>query len=133
MLQKEVVERMVAEPGSSAFGRLSVMLQYRYTLEWVLDVPPEAFDPAPKVQSAVVRMQPKAETALHARDPELFARIVADGFSQRRKMLRNTLKPWLEHTGGDSVGIALNARAEDIGVEQWVSFSNAVAEKLSTT
>jgi 16S rRNA (adenine1518-N6/adenine1519-N6)-dimethyltransferase len=133
MLQKEVVERMVAEPGSSAFGRLSVMLQYRYALEWVLDVPPEAFDPAPKVQSAVVRMQPRPEQALQARDPELLARIVTDGFSQRRKMLRNTLKPWLEYTGGESAGMTLDARAEDISVEQWVKFSNAVAETQTQT
>lgn len=128
MLQKEVVERMVAEPGSSAYGRLSVMLQYRYQMEPVLEVPPSAFDPAPKVQSAVVRMQPKPAHTLNANDEALLARIVADGFSQRRKMLRNPLKPWLARTGGNSAGIALDARAEDIAVEQWVAFANVVAQ-----
>lgn len=130
MLQKEVVERMTAAPGGSAFGRLSVMLQYRYQLEKVIDVPPSAFDPAPKVDSAVIRMTPYSATqpAPHpqADDETVFAQVVTSGFSQRRKVLRNTLKPWLEKTGGDSAGIDLGARAEDVGVAQWVALANRV-------
>lgn len=128
MLQREVVERMVASPGSTAYGRLSVMLQYRYHMECVLSVPPEAFDPAPKVHSAVVRMTPKPITELMALDEALFARIVSSGFSQRRKMLRNTLAPWLAMTGGDSAGIPLDARAEDISVRLWVDLANLVSQ-----
>ena len=130
MLQKEVVERMAAAPGDSEFGRLSVMLQYRYHMEKVLDVPPDAFDPAPKVDSAVVRMTPYSATqpAPHpkADNETVFAQVVASGFSQRRKVLRNTLKLWLEKIGGDSAGIDLSARAEDVPVAQWVAFANRV-------
>ncbi|HEU4620943.1 MAG TPA: 16S rRNA (adenine(1518)-N(6)/adenine(1519)-N(6))-dimethyltransferase RsmA [Burkholderiaceae bacterium] len=129
MLQREVVERMIAEPGSSAFGRLSVMLQVRYAMEQVLDVPPEAFDPAPKVHSAVVRMQPLARDAWGLLDAELFARIVAAGFSQRRKMLRNTLAEYFAEVGEDTaiaLGVLPTARAEAIGVSTWVAFTNAV-------
>ena len=92
MLQKEVVERMVANPGTKEFGRLSVALQYRFTMESVLDVPPEAFDPPPKVDSAVVRMIPKPRAARNARDEKRFGELVTQAFSQRRKTLRNTLK-----------------------------------------
>nr|WP_028312305.1 16S rRNA (adenine(1518)-N(6)/adenine(1519)-N(6))-dimethyltransferase RsmA [Derxia gummosa] len=130
MLQKEVVERMVATPGDSEFSRLSVMLQYRYAMEWVLDVPPESFDPAPKVDSAVVRMEPKPESELTALDEKVFAEVVAAGFSQRRKMLRNTLAKFVAETGGAEVaakaGIELTARAEDVPVEAWVGFANEV-------
>ncbi|WP_085317779.1 16S rRNA (adenine(1518)-N(6)/adenine(1519)-N(6))-dimethyltransferase RsmA [Derxia lacustris] len=132
MLQREVVERMVSAPGDSEFGRLSVMLQYRYEMEQVLDVPPESFDPAPKVDSAVVRMRPRPAAELGAVNEKVFAQVVAAGFSQRRKMLRNTLNAYVIETGGAEVaegaGIRLTARAEDIGVEAWVAFANAVAQ-----
>ena len=127
MLQREVVERMIAEPGSSDFSRLSVMLQYRYAMEAVLDVPPEAFDPPPKVHSAVVRMQPRPAADLGARDHKLFAEVVAAGFSQRRKMLRNTLGAYVKELGGPIDCIDLTRRAEDIPVAAWVEFANAVA------
>src|SRR5574343_951651 len=77
MLQKEVVERMVAEPGDADFGRLSVMLQYRFYLEWLIDVPPESFEPAPKVDSAVVRLIPKPAAELNARDEGLLSNLVS--------------------------------------------------------
>lgn len=124
MLQKEVIERMVAVPGDSAFGRLSVMLQYRFHLEWLLDVPPESFDPAPKVQSAVVRLIPKAEGELLARSVETLSRVVQAAFSQRRKMLRNTLKGILDDAGFAALGLAPTARAEDIAVEDYVRLAN---------
>lgn len=92
MLQKEVVERMVAIPGTTDYGRLSVMLQYRFVIDWLIDVPPESFDPAPKVDSAVVRLIPRPPAELDARDEAKFSALVAAALSQRRKMLRNTLR-----------------------------------------
>ena len=97
MLQKEVVDRMVAKPSTADYGRLSVMLQWRYEMVNFLHVPPEAFDPPPRVQSAVVRMIPRAEPA--ALKPELLEELVKVAFSQRRKILRHTLGRWLEERG----------------------------------
>lgn len=128
MLQREVVARMTASPGSADFSRLSVMLQYRYAMDHVLDVPPEAFDPPPKVHSAVVRMVPRAASALDAIDTAVLGEVVGAGFSQRRKMLRNTLAPILRETEGDSAGIALTARAEDVPVAAWVQLANRLVE-----
>ncbi len=124
MLQKEVVERMVAEPGDADFGRLSVMLQYRFYLEWLIDVPPESFDPPPKVQSAVVRLIPKPQTELLAKSQEKLSQVVLTAFSQRRKMLRNTLKPLLNDAGFAELEIDPTRRAEDISVEDYVRIAN---------
>jgi 16S rRNA (adenine1518-N6/adenine1519-N6)-dimethyltransferase len=124
MLQKEVVERLVAVPGDSDFSRISVMLQYRFHLEWLLDVPPESFDPAPKVDSAVVRLIPKADAELDARDPARLERIVQQAFSQRRKMLRNTLKGILDEAAFAELGIDPTARAEDLAVADYVRIAN---------
>lgn len=122
MLQKEVVARMVAEPGTADFGRLSVMLQVRYDMASLFDVPPTAFDPPPKVTSALVRMVPLAPSALKIEDRVRFARLVTTAFGQRRKMLRNTLADHAEAM--EAVGIAPTARAEEIGPETWVALSN---------
>ena len=127
MLQKEVVERMVAEPGSADYGRLSVMLQYRFVMDWLLDVPPESFDPAPRVDSAVVRLIPRRPEDLTARDEQHFAALVAQAFSQRRKMLRNTLKGVIDDTVFTEAGIAPTVRAEDLSVADYIRLSNAVA------
>lgn len=124
MLQKEVVERMVAEPGDADFGRLSVMLQYRFWLEWLIDVPPESFEPAPKVDSAVVRLIPKPVSELHAKDLKKLALIVQTAFSQRRKMLRNTLKSLLGDAGFVELGIEPTLRAEDVPVDDYVRIAN---------
>ena len=126
MLQKEVVERLVAVPGDSDFSRISVMLQYRFHLEWLLDVPPESFDPAPKVDSAVVRLIPKAAAELDARDPGRLERVVQQAFSQRRKMLRNTLKGLLDEAAFAELGIDPTARAEDLAVADYVRIANAL-------
>ncbi|MGE5492596.1 MAG: 16S rRNA (adenine(1518)-N(6)/adenine(1519)-N(6))-dimethyltransferase RsmA [Actinomycetota bacterium] len=126
MLQKEVVERMVAVPGDSEFSRISVMLQYRFHLEWLLDVPPESFDPAPKVQSAVVRLIPKAKEELNAKDEAVLSRVVTAAFSQRRKMLRNTLKGILDDAGFTALGITPTARAEDLAVDDYVRIANSL-------
>ena len=124
MLQKEVVERMVAEPGDGDFGRLSVMLQYRFWLEWLIDVPPESFDPPPKVDSAVVRLIPKPIAELHAKSPETLSQVVQKAFSQRRKMLRNTLKGTLDDAGFAALGIDPTRRAEDLAVDDYVRMAN---------
>lgn len=127
MLQKEVVERMVAEPGGADYGRLSVMLQYRFVIDRLLDVPPESFDPAPRVDSAVVRLIPRRPEDLTARDEQYFAALVAQAFSQRRKMLRNTLKGFIDDTVFTEAGIAPTVRAEDLSVADYIRLSNAVA------
>ena len=124
MLQKEVVERMVAVPGESDFSRISVMLQYRFHLEWLIDVPPESFDPPPKVQSAVVRLIPKDVSELNAKSQEKLSQVVQTAFSQRRKMLRNTLKGTLSDAGFAELGIDPTRRAEDVAVADYVRIAN---------
>lgn len=117
MLQKEVVDRMVAQPATSAFGRLSVMLQWRYAMENVLLVPPESFDPPPRVNSAVVRMLPLVNPP--ALDARLLSELVQVAFSQRRKLLRHTLGRWLEEKGfGGSFDV--QRRAEEVPVAAYV-------------
>jgi 16S rRNA (adenine1518-N6/adenine1519-N6)-dimethyltransferase len=128
MLQKEVVERMVAEPGNADYGRLSVMLQYSFWLEWLIDVPPESFDPAPKVDSAVVRLIPKAPELLNARDPARFSSLVQAAFAQRRKMLRNNLKGILDDAGFAALGIAPTLRPEDLEVGDYVRIANYLSK-----
>ena len=127
MLQKEVVERMVAEPGTADFGRLSVMLQYRFVMDWLLDVPPESFDPAPKVDSAVVRLIPRPPAELEAKDEAKLAALVAAAFAQRRKMLRNNLKGFFDEAGLERLGISPAARAEELSVTDYVRLANALA------
>jgi 16S rRNA (adenine1518-N6/adenine1519-N6)-dimethyltransferase len=124
MLQKEVVERMVAEPGTADFGRLSVMLQYRFVMDWLLDVPPESFDPAPKVDSAVVRLIPRPGAELSARDETKFAAVVSAAFGQRRKMLRNNLKGLLEDGDFSALDISPTCRAEELSVEDYIRIAN---------
>ncbi len=127
MLQKEVVERMVAAPSTPAYGRLSVMLQYRLYMECLFIVPPAAFDPAPKVESAFVRAVPYAAPPHLARDEALFGRIVGAAFSQRRKTLRNTLKGVLDDAGFAALGIDPQLRAENLGVAEFAAIANHLA------
>jgi 16S rRNA (adenine1518-N6/adenine1519-N6)-dimethyltransferase len=122
MLQKEVVDRIVASPGSSEFGRLSVLLQAFYDVESLFDVAPESFDPPPRVMSAVIRMLPRAETSPGV-PLQALETVLAQGFSQRRKMLRKTLLVWLEQQGVDPTGIDPTARAEDLPVACWVDLA----------
>ncbi len=124
MLQKEVVERMVAEPSTAAYGRLSVMLQYRLQMEYLFTVPPEAFDPAPKVESAFVRCVPYAELPFKAIDETLFAKVVTAAFGQRRKTLRNTLKELLDDEGFAALNIDSQLRAENLSVTDFVAIAN---------
>lgn len=129
MLQKEVVERMVASPSTAAYGRLSVMLQYRLQMEYLFTVPPEAFDPAPKVESAFVRCVPHASLPYTAKDETLFAQIVTAAFGQRRKTLRNTLKGLLDDEGFTAVGIDSQLRAENLSVAAFVNISNYLSQE----
>jgi 16S rRNA (adenine1518-N6/adenine1519-N6)-dimethyltransferase len=127
MLQKEVIDRMVAQPATGDYGRLSVMLQWRYAMESVLFVPPQAFEPPPRVDSAVVRMVPLAQPA--AVDPVLLSQLVQVAFSQRRKLLRHTLGKWLEQrrfTGAFDT----QRRAEEVPVDDYVALTQAVARLL---
>ena len=117
MLQKEVVERMVASPGTKDYSRLSVMLQWRYEMESVVDVPPGSFDPPPKVNSAVVRMTPLAEVP--EVDPQVLEAMVAVAFSQRRKILRHTLGRWMDDNGIDTP-FDLQRRAEEVPVAEYL-------------
>ena len=119
MLQKEVVARMTAEPSTHDYGRLSVMLQRRFHLEWLIDVPPTAFNPAPKVDSAVVRLIPKAVAEIRVLDEALFSRVVAAAFSQRRKTLRNTLSGVLDAEGFSALGIDAGQRAENLPLSDY--------------
>jgi len=127
MLQNEVVERMVAEPGTKAFSRLSVMLQYRYVIDKLLDVPPESFQPPPKVDSAIVRMIPYAPHELPSVDQTTLGALVTAAFSQRRKMLRNTLSAYRDAVDFDALGFDLQRRAEDVPVAEYVSVAQAVS------
>jgi 16S rRNA (adenine1518-N6/adenine1519-N6)-dimethyltransferase len=123
MLQKEVVDRMTARPATADYGRLSVMLQWRYEMENVLHVPPQAFDPPPKVDSAVVRMLPLEEPAKI--DAKLLSEIVQVAFSQRRKLLRHTLGKWLEQRrfAGE---FEVQRRAEEVPVGEYIALAASV-------
>jgi 16S rRNA (adenine1518-N6/adenine1519-N6)-dimethyltransferase len=140
MLQKEVVDRMVAVPGTKDFGRLSVMLQYRYQMECLFIVPPESFNPAPKVESAIVRMIPRqtipsvgAGDTLSppALDEKRLAEVVLAAFSQRRKMLRNTLRGLFTDVELTTLGVDPMARAEDVGVANYVRLSNYLTARTA--
>ena len=125
MLQKEVVDRMAAGPGSKDYGRLTVMLQWRYAIEPVLDVPPEAFDPPPRVDSAVVAMTPLGVPP--AVDAALLGQLVTAAFSQRRKLLRHTLGRWLD-ARGFAGSFDLQRRAEEVPVAEYVALALAAGE-----
>jgi 16S rRNA (adenine1518-N6/adenine1519-N6)-dimethyltransferase len=123
MLQKEVVDRMVARPATSDYSRLSVMLQWRYAMENVLFVPPESFEPPPRVDSAVVRMVPFAQPPVL--DPARLSEIVQVAFSQRRKIMRHTLGKWLEQHGFAGT-FDVQRRAEEVPVAEYVALAQAV-------
>jgi 16S rRNA (adenine1518-N6/adenine1519-N6)-dimethyltransferase len=123
MLQKEVIDRMVASPSTSDYGRLSVMLQWRYEMENVLFVPPESFDPPPRVDSAVVRMVPRAQPANI--DPRLLEKLVQVAFSQRRKLLRHTLGAWLTEQNFSGT-FDVQRRAEEVPVHEYLELAQAI-------
>ncbi|TAN28962.1 MAG: 16S rRNA (adenine(1518)-N(6)/adenine(1519)-N(6))-dimethyltransferase RsmA [Castellaniella sp.] len=128
MLQREVVDRMVAEPGSSQYGRLSVMLQARYHMACLFEVPPQAFDPPPKVMSAVVRMRPLPPDRLRLpQDVGLFEALVARAFEQRRKMVRGSLAQWSRWLDWHALGITPTARPQELSVTQFMDLADALA------
>ncbi|MCB6183438.1 16S rRNA (adenine(1518)-N(6)/adenine(1519)-N(6))-dimethyltransferase RsmA [Leeia sp. TBRC 13508] len=129
MLQKEVVDRMVAEPNTADYGRLTVMLQYRFHLEWLLDVPPESFNPPPKVNSAVVRLIPREDLTLSASVEKALNRVVTAAFAQRRKTLRNTLSGLFTAEELSQSGIDPQARAESLSVEQFIGLATVFANR----
>ena len=123
MLQKEVIDRMVAAPSTGDYGRLSVMLQWRYAMENVLFVPPAAFEPPPRVDSAVVRMVPRPDFA--PIDPALLSELVQVAFSQRRKLLRHTLGKWLEARGFGGP-FDVQRRAEEVPVAEYLALADGL-------
>jgi 16S rRNA (adenine1518-N6/adenine1519-N6)-dimethyltransferase len=127
MLQKEVVERMVAGPATADYGRLSVMLQYRFEMALAVRVPPGAFTPPPKVDSAVVRMAPLGPDRPKAKDEALFARLVAGAFEQRRKMLRSALRSLAPATAFDAAAIDSSRRGETLSVGEFIALADATA------
>ncbi len=129
MLQKEVIDRMVARPATSDYGRLSVMLQWRYAMENVLHVPPSSFNPPPRVDSAVVRMVPRPDAP--AVNLNLLSEVVQVAFSQRRKLMRHTLGKWLQEKGfaGD---FNVQRRAEEVPVAEYLALVLALAGQTQT-
>ncbi len=124
MLQKEVVDRMIANPSTSEYGRLSVMLQYYFAMEHLVHVPKESFDPEPKVESSFVRLIPYEHYPFVANNIEQFEKIVKEAFSQRRKTIRNTLKSFIGENDFQKIGINPQLRAENLSVSDFVKISN---------
>jgi 16S rRNA (adenine1518-N6/adenine1519-N6)-dimethyltransferase len=128
MLQKEVVERMAAEPGTDDYGRLSIMIQYHCEVANLFNVGPESFSPAPKVESAVARLRPHAQKPVSVIDETIFSKVVAQAFSQRRKTLRNALKLWLSAEEMESLGIDPIRRPETLSLKEFAALSNFAAQ-----
>jgi 16S rRNA (adenine1518-N6/adenine1519-N6)-dimethyltransferase len=128
MLQKEVVDRICAAPGSKKYGRLSVMMQYHCTAECLFDVYPESFDPQPQVTSAIIKLIPHTTPPVVVRDKTLFNKVVTQAFSQRRKTLRNSLKKLVNEDSLQSLGIDPSARAETISLLDFANLSNQLAD-----
>jgi 16S rRNA (adenine1518-N6/adenine1519-N6)-dimethyltransferase len=124
MLQKEVVKRMVAGPGSKTFGRLSVMTQYYCNAMPVIEVPPECFKPAPKVDSAVIRLIPKKPEQRTAKSVKILNTVCLEAFNQRRKTLRNSLGNLLTAEELTSIGIDITLRAERLSLQQFIDIAN---------
>jgi 16S rRNA (adenine1518-N6/adenine1519-N6)-dimethyltransferase len=131
MLQKEVVDRMVAAPDTEDYGRLSVMLQYRFEMHRLFDVPPGAFTPPPKVDSAVVRMVPLGDDRRRARDEDIFGRVVAAAFGQRRKTLRNAVRALVDAEAMSAAGIDPSRRGETLSVQEFIAVADAARENSS--
>jgi 16S rRNA (adenine1518-N6/adenine1519-N6)-dimethyltransferase len=132
MLQKEVVDRICAVPGSKKYGRLSVMMQYYCAAECLFDVFPESFDPVPKVTSAVIRLVPHSTPPVLVNDKALFNQVVTQAFSQRRKTLRNSLKKLMAEDDFAVLGIDRGARAETVTLSEYASVSNWLADNANS-
>ncbi|KAF1056023.1 MAG: Ribosomal RNA small subunit methyltransferase A [Pseudomonas delhiensis] len=128
MLQKEVVERLAAEPGNGDWGRLSIMVQYFCRVDYLFTVGSGAFNPPPKVESAIVRLVPHSELPYPAKDHRLLERVVREAFNQRRKTLRNTLKSLLSSEDIEAAGVDPTLRPEQLDVQDFVRLANRLAE-----
>ncbi len=128
MLQKEVVDRICAAPGSKKYGRLSVMMQYYCATELLFDVPPSSFDPEPKVMSAIVRLVPHQRPPVQVNSVALLNRVVTEAFSQRRKTLRNSLKKLIDEADIAALNIDPSARAEVLSLGDFAKLSNLLSE-----
>lgn len=126
MLQREVVERLAASPGGKTWGRLGIMAQYQCRVEHLFDVPPEAFNPPPKVQSAIVRLSPWRESPWPACDEAQLRSVARAAFAQRRKTLRNNLKGLIDNTQLEALGIDPGARAETLELQQFIEIANTI-------
>jgi len=124
MLQKEVVDRMAAVPGTRQYGWLSIMLQYRCKVTPLFNIGPEAFDPPPKVESAFVRLEPYEQPRVQVTDEAPFEQLVKQAFSQRRKTLRNTLRGMVDAGAMTELGIDPSARAETLAIEDFATLTN---------
>lgn len=131
MLQREVVDRMAAPPGNKTYGRLSIMTQYYCQVEPLFDVPPEAFDPKPKVMSAIVRLLPYKTLPIVANQPAMLDKIVKAAFTQRRKTLRNGLKAYIDAEALEALGINPAVRAETLDLNSFVNIANALGDLAS--
>jgi 16S rRNA (adenine1518-N6/adenine1519-N6)-dimethyltransferase len=128
MLQKEVVDRICAAPGNKKYGKLSVMMQYYCATELLFDVPPESFDPAPKVMSAIVRLVPHKKPPVEIKDLEMLNKVVTQAFSQRRKTLRNSLKKLIDEEAIIALDINPVLRAEALSLNDFAKLSNLLHE-----
>jgi 16S rRNA (adenine1518-N6/adenine1519-N6)-dimethyltransferase len=126
MLQKEVVERMAAVPGDDAYGRLSVMVQYYCKVDYLFTVRPGAFNPPPKVDSAIVAIRPYRDLPFVAHNETLFADIVREAFNHRRKVLRNSLKPLVANEMWSQLAVSPEQRAEELSVQDYVNIANTI-------
>ena len=133
MLQKEVVNRMAAEPGSKSYGRLGIMVQYFCQVDSLFLVPPAAFDPRPKVDSAIVRLTPHSTLPHPAQDHNTLKKVVQAAFSQRRKTIRNTLKPLINSAELEILGIDSGLRAENLSLADYVAISDHVFNQATAT
>lgn len=133
MLQREVVDRLSATPGTKAYGRLSVMIQYHCRVNPLIPVPPESFRPAPRVQSAVVRLKPHKTKPHTAENEQLLSQIVSHCFQQRRKTLRNCLRPYGEHLAAVQEHIDLSRRPEQLPVGDFVALSNLINQNIDSS
>ena len=133
MLQREVVDRLSAAPGSKTYGRLSIMIQYHCRVMPLIPVPPESFRPAPKVQSAVVRLKPHKVMPCVAENEDLLSKVVAQSFQMRRKTLRNCLKPFADHLASASEVIDMGRRPEQLSVKDFVTLSNHINQSMNAS
>lgn len=128
MLQKEVVTRMVANPSTAEYSKLSVMLQYRFAMEWLLTLAPASFRPSPKVESAFVRLTP-ITSGIAAQDETLFSRVVFAAFAKRRKTLLNNLREFFSVSDFIYLGIDAQQRAQDLPLENFVAMANYLHDR----